>query len=150
MRVRNKCILTTVFTDQTLVLIACAVLFSVAPAAPVLAAGAVPPAPAPAPTPIAPKDATTITAQINAALLEELPFADQQDFEDAQRGFIATLPEVQSRRRTGIQSGPSRGTSSWIRRSRPHHQPQPLAHGAAEHEQWPVRGHGPHLPGARL
>ena len=45
-------------------------------------------------TPIAPNEATTITAQINAALLEELPFADQQDFEDAQRGFIATLPEV--------------------------------------------------------
>jgi alkyl sulfatase BDS1-like metallo-beta-lactamase superfamily hydrolase len=45
-------------------------------------------------TPIAPNEATTITAQINAALLEELPFADQQDFEDAQRGFIASLPEV--------------------------------------------------------
>ena len=45
-------------------------------------------------TPIAPKEATTTTAQINAALLEELPFADQQDIEDAQRGFVATLPEV--------------------------------------------------------
>jgi alkyl sulfatase BDS1-like metallo-beta-lactamase superfamily hydrolase len=45
-------------------------------------------------TPIAPNQATTITAQINAALLEELPFADQQDFEDAQHGFIASLPEV--------------------------------------------------------
>ena len=42
---------------------------------------------------IAPKDATLITQQANAALLEELPFADQQDFKDAQRGFIATLPE---------------------------------------------------------
>ena len=93
MRVRNKCILTTTFTT-TLVLIACAVLFSVAPAAPVLAAGAAPAGVALAPTPIAPKEATTTTAQINAALLEELPFADQQDFEDAQRGFIATLPEV--------------------------------------------------------
>ena len=46
------------------------------------------------PTPIAPNDATTVTVQINASLLEELPFADQQDFEDARRGFIATLPEV--------------------------------------------------------
>ena len=45
-------------------------------------------------TPIAPNEATTVTAQINAALLEELPFVDQQDFEDAQRGFIATLPKV--------------------------------------------------------
>jgi linear primary-alkylsulfatase len=26
--------------------------------------------------------------------LKELPFADQQDFEDARRGFVATLPEV--------------------------------------------------------
>ena len=43
---------------------------------------------------VAPKDATLITQQANAALLAELPFADQQDFEDAQRGFIATLPEV--------------------------------------------------------
>ena len=45
-------------------------------------------------TPIAPNEATTITAQINAALLAELPFADEQDIADAQRGFIATLPEV--------------------------------------------------------
>ena len=64
--------------------------------APVMAAaGMTPPAVVAAQeTPIAPNEATTITAQINAALLEELPFADQQDFEDAQRGFIATLPEV--------------------------------------------------------
>lgn len=45
-------------------------------------------------TPIAPNEATTITAQINAALLETLPFDNVQDFEDAQRGFIASLPEV--------------------------------------------------------
>lgn len=38
-----------------------------------------------------PKDATEYTRQINAALLQELPFEDRQDFEDAHRGFIATL-----------------------------------------------------------
>ena len=43
---------------------------------------------------LASKDATTITQGANQALLDTLPFADQQDFEDARRGFIATLPEV--------------------------------------------------------
>lgn len=43
---------------------------------------------------LAPKDATEITRKANQELGERLPFADQQDFEDAQRGFIATLPEV--------------------------------------------------------
>jgi alkyl sulfatase BDS1-like metallo-beta-lactamase superfamily hydrolase len=42
---------------------------------------------------VAPKDATTITKQINNAFLTELPFSDKQDFEDAKRGFIAALPE---------------------------------------------------------
>ncbi len=43
---------------------------------------------------LAPKGATEITQKANQTLQETLPFADQQDFEDAQRGFIATLPEV--------------------------------------------------------
>ena len=30
---------------------------------------------------------------INAAVLQQLPFADKQDFEDARRGFIAPLPD---------------------------------------------------------
>src|SRR5205814_5447319 len=30
----------------------------------------------------------------NASLRNELPFADKQDFEDAERGFIATLPDA--------------------------------------------------------
>jgi alkyl sulfatase BDS1-like metallo-beta-lactamase superfamily hydrolase len=34
--------------------------------------------------------ATTVTAQRNLALLESLPMADRQDFEDARRGLIAT------------------------------------------------------------
>ena len=74
-----------------------AAAFALAPGkAPVMAApGMLPPAVVAAQaTPIAPNEATTVTAQINAALLEDLPFVDQQDFEDAQRGFIATLPDV--------------------------------------------------------
>ena len=35
------------------------------------------------------KPATTFTKQANQQVLQELPFADKQDFEDAQRGLIA-------------------------------------------------------------
>ncbi len=35
---------------------------------------------------------TAVTAGINAAVLDELPFADRQDFEDAKRGLVATEP----------------------------------------------------------
>ena len=38
-----------------------------------------------------PKDASDITKQMNAGVLKDLPFADKQDFEDAKKGFIATL-----------------------------------------------------------
>ena len=37
--------------------------------------------------------ASDITKKQNAGVLQQLPFADKQDFEDAQRGFIAPLPE---------------------------------------------------------
>lgn len=37
-------------------------------------------------------EATPATRAANARVLEELPFADTQDFEDAHRGFIAPLP----------------------------------------------------------
>ncbi|POP43092.1 hypothetical protein CHU32_17785 [Superficieibacter electus] len=39
----------------------------------------------------APKDATKYTQQINQKYIQSLPFSDRQDFEDAQRGFIAPL-----------------------------------------------------------
>ena len=42
-----------------------------------------------------PQDATSFTRASNQAVLSALPFADTQDFEDARRGFIATLPEVE-------------------------------------------------------
>ena len=41
----------------------------------------------------APNPATELTAASNHAILEQLPFADQQAFADAQRGFIAQLPD---------------------------------------------------------
>jgi len=49
---------------------------------------------APVPT-LAPKDASPITAALNRAVLAALPFADTRDFDDARRGFVATLPEVE-------------------------------------------------------
>lgn len=38
------------------------------------------------------KDATKFTKAANQALLEQLPFEDKRDFEEAMRGFIAPLP----------------------------------------------------------
>ena len=39
------------------------------------------------------KDATKATKEVNDRLLEDLPFDDRRDFEDAERGFIASLPD---------------------------------------------------------
>ncbi|PWU25676.1 MAG: hypothetical protein C5B48_00090, partial [Candidatus Rokuibacteriota bacterium] len=41
------------------------------------------------------KDATPLTQAHNRAVLDTLPFGDTQDFEDARRGFLGTLPEVE-------------------------------------------------------
>ena len=38
-----------------------------------------------------PKPATAATKAANAAVLQQLPFQNRQDFADAQRGLIATL-----------------------------------------------------------
>ena len=65
-----------------------------------LAAGAVHAqtvSPAPAPNAAAP----AVRAVYEAAL-RDLPFTDQQDFADARRGFIATLPAGQDTRRYGF------------------------------------------------
>src|SRR5262245_36627687 len=43
----------------------------------------------------APKDATPETIAANKKVLESLPFANKDDFEDAKRGFVATLPDVE-------------------------------------------------------
>lgn len=54
---------------------------------------------------IQPKEATSFTKQKNAAVLKELPFHDKQDYVDAQRGFIAALPN-------GVIKLPD-GTDAW-------------------------------------
>src|SRR5262245_34058685 len=52
-----------------------------------------------------PKDAHPAVAASNAAMLKALPFSDRQDFDDARRGFIATLPDA-------TISGPA-GNDAW-------------------------------------
>jgi len=42
-----------------------------------------------------PKDASPITAALNRAVLDALPFSDKEDFDDVRRGFLATLPEIE-------------------------------------------------------
>ncbi len=42
-----------------------------------------------------PKDATATTGNHNRSVLAALPFDDSQDFVDASRGFITSLPEVE-------------------------------------------------------
>jgi len=44
---------------------------------------------------VPPKPAEPATAKANAALLQTLPFDDRQDFDDAMRGFVGTLPDAQ-------------------------------------------------------
>jgi alkyl sulfatase BDS1-like metallo-beta-lactamase superfamily hydrolase len=48
-----------------------------------------------------PGDATPLTRARNRAVLDALPFADRQDFEDARRGFLGTLPEVEVKNAQG-------------------------------------------------
>jgi alkyl sulfatase BDS1-like metallo-beta-lactamase superfamily hydrolase len=48
-----------------------------------------------------PQDATAATHVLNRAVLGALPFGDTQDFDDARRGFLVTLPEVEIKRGGG-------------------------------------------------
>ena len=56
------------------------------------------------------KDATEATKAMNDRLLEELPFEDRRDFEEAERGFIAPLPDG------GVISGED-GSEVWDTRN---------------------------------
>ncbi|MBX9588955.1 MAG: MBL fold metallo-hydrolase [Hyphomonadaceae bacterium] len=47
------------------------------------------------------KEATPATCAHNRSFLDALPFGDRQDFDDAARGFIATLPDVTFRTAEG-------------------------------------------------
>ncbi|HKZ04592.1 MAG TPA: alkyl sulfatase dimerization domain-containing protein [Methylomirabilota bacterium] len=55
--------------------------------------------PARPPTPA--REATSFTAAANRAVLDALPFGDRQDFEDAARGFLGTLPDVEIKHAQG-------------------------------------------------
>ena len=41
-----------------------------------------------------PKEATSYTKEKNEQVLKDLPFSDTKDFEDAKKGFVATLPKL--------------------------------------------------------
>ena len=49
----------------------------------------------------APNDATAATRAANRAVLAALPFDDTADFDDARRGFLGSLPEVEIRNAQG-------------------------------------------------
>ncbi|MEH2581504.1 alkyl sulfatase BDS1-like metallo-beta-lactamase superfamily hydrolase [Nitrobacteraceae bacterium AZCC 2161] len=51
------------------------------------------------------RDAEPATKTLNESVLKTLPFADRADFDDAKRGFIATLPD-------GVIAGPE-GNPAW-------------------------------------
>ena len=64
---------------------------------------------APAQTPVPAKPATAVTRAANAAVLQQLPFTDRRDFDNAQRGFIArpatlTIRDAQGRVVWDLQS----------------------------------------------
>lgn len=48
-----------------------------------------------------PGDATAATRQANEAVLQQLPFNDRQDYEDAQRGWLGTLADSEIRNAQG-------------------------------------------------
>ncbi|MCX7892711.1 MAG: MBL fold metallo-hydrolase [Burkholderiales bacterium] len=50
---------------------------------------------------LTPKDAHPATLAANAAVAKTLPFANRQDFEDARRGFIATIPNAEVKAANG-------------------------------------------------
>ena len=54
-----------------------------------------------APRAQAQEDATAMTRQSNASVARQLPFQDSEDFEDARRGFVATLPDATIRSADG-------------------------------------------------
>jgi alkyl sulfatase BDS1-like metallo-beta-lactamase superfamily hydrolase len=51
--------------------------------------------------PLAPKPASEATCQHNRSMAAALPFGDTQDFTDARRGFIASMPKVEIRNAEG-------------------------------------------------
>ena len=52
-----------------------------------------------------PGDATAATRQANEAVLQQLPFNDRRDYEDAQRGWLGTLADSEIRNAQGRWCG---------------------------------------------
>jgi len=50
--------------------------------------------------------------RVNRVVQDTLPFADRQDFEDAQRGFFGSLPKVEIKNPQGAWCGVSGSTPS--------------------------------------
>lgn len=50
---------------------------------------------------VQPKDASDVTRQANSAVLNQLPFNNRQDYEDAKRGFIASDPKIMFKNQQG-------------------------------------------------
>ena len=68
----------------------------------IIACGSVP---AYSQSPETPKDATEATRAANAQLLQQLPFDDTSDFDNAKRGLIAPLPTEMIKGQAGNRSG---------------------------------------------
>ena len=82
-------------------------------------------------------------------LLQQLPFDDTSDFDDAKRGLIAPLPSemIQGQGGNPIWNPQKYGFITEGARGARHGQPEPLAAVAAHQHQRPVRGDRRHLPG---
>jgi alkyl sulfatase BDS1-like metallo-beta-lactamase superfamily hydrolase len=50
---------------------------------------------------VTPRPAESATAEANQKILQELPFENREDYEDAQRGFIGTMPDLTIRAANG-------------------------------------------------
>jgi alkyl sulfatase BDS1-like metallo-beta-lactamase superfamily hydrolase len=61
------------------------------------------------------KDAEPATRAVNDAFVKSLPFSDRADFDDARRGFIATLPDGMV---AGVGSKPAFDTRAGVKLTR--------------------------------
>ena len=100
---------------------------------------------------IAPKGPEPATLKANAEMAKTLPFADRQDFDDAMRGFVGTMPDALVPG-TGPRPVWSMKPYDFLKQERGsrQRQPEPVAAGAAQRDPRPVQGDRARLPGARL
>lgn len=97
-----------------------------------------------------PQPATPATAQANRAVAAAYDLASPQDFEDAARGLVATLPGAVIRDAQGNVAWDG-GQFAFIRGGRARQrQPQPVAPGTAQQPGRPVQGDRWHLADSRL